>query len=81
MAGRSDAGGSREDSWVIANEFAGVRIRVDRTGHDPRLVVEDLSGEARILLDALTLASLARERPDRLACHLFPGDPDGEGSD
>lgn len=73
-----DDGTSSGEAWIVANEFARVRLSIDRNGHDPRLLVEDLAEGRSILLDALTLACLAREHPDNLACHLFPNRDENE---
>lgn len=50
---------------VLGNEFATVRLSVDRRGHTPRLLVEDLGedGEAT-LLDPLELASFTEASED-----------------
>ena len=32
-----------DDPWLLGNEFAQVRVWIDRSGHDPRLVIEDLA--------------------------------------
>src|SRR6266508_3079803 len=44
---------------TIANEFASVRVQVDRPGNGPRLKIEDASSGVAIYLDALELQSLA----------------------
>jgi hypothetical protein len=49
--GRADA--------IVRNEFAAVRVEIDRSANSPRLRVEDLQSGACIFLDALELASLA----------------------
>jgi hypothetical protein len=44
----------------LGNEFAQVRVWIDRSGHDPRLVIEDrATGQVRAL-DPIMLAQLAR---------------------
>ena len=46
--------------WPLGNEFAQVRVWIDRTGHDPRLMIEDMAtGQVRAL-DPIMLAQLAR---------------------
>jgi hypothetical protein len=46
--------------WLLGNEFAQVRVWIDRTGHDPRLVIEDMAtGQVRAL-DPIMLAQIAR---------------------
>lgn len=64
------------ESWRIGNEFATVRVSLDRSGHNPRLVIEDIEHGVSIALDPLILASLARGRLDDLAVHLFPNTPE-----
>lgn len=44
---------------IVRNEFAAVRLEIDRSTHSPRLRVEDLQSGACVYLDALELASLA----------------------
>ena len=51
LAGGSDAG------VILTNEFASVRVAVDRRGHAPRLLVEDLETGRSTLLDPLELVS------------------------
>jgi len=51
---------------VLANEFAAVRLSVDRRGHAPRLLVEDLETGRSVLLEPLELASFcAADDADR----------------
>jgi hypothetical protein len=45
---------------ILTNEFASVRVSVDRRGHSPRLRVEDLQGGGGILIDPLELASFTQ---------------------
>ncbi|EIV91852.1 hypothetical protein [Frankia sp. QA3] len=55
------------ESAELANEFAAVRISVDRRGNSPRLLVEDLETGESILLSPIELASLCLAAPeDRL---------------
>ena len=49
---------SETDGWIIANEFAQVRLTIDRSGNGPRLRVEDVSSGLSILLDPFLLAGL-----------------------
>lgn len=44
---------------VVENEFASVRLTVDREGHDPRLRIEDLRTGQVGYVDALELETLA----------------------
>ncbi len=48
-----------EQPTTIANEFASVRVQVDRSGNGPRLRIEDAGSGVAIYLDALELQSLA----------------------
>jgi hypothetical protein len=57
MTGRMDG------EWIIANEFAQVRLTVDTNGNDPRLCIEDLATERRIYLDAFELARYMDPNP------------------
>jgi hypothetical protein len=66
------------DPWIIGNEFACVAVSLDGSGHDLRLKIEDLGSGKTIHLDALILASLAREQLDNLARHLLPAPNDDE---
>lgn len=58
--------------WIISNEFAQVRLSIDREGNDPRLCIEDLSTERRIYLDAFGLAGLTTASPEELARYMDP---------
>lgn len=57
---RQSAGPSRtsEAFFLLSNEFAAVRVSVDRRGNGPRLLVENVESGARIMLSPLELASL-----------------------
>ena len=56
--GRGDGGRVTGEGGVVGNEFAEVAVAVDRTGHSPRLRLEDLrTGRVRIL-DALELEAI-----------------------
>ncbi|HLF79399.1 MAG TPA: hypothetical protein VJB57_18095 [Dehalococcoidia bacterium] len=48
-----------DEPVTITNEFASVRIGVDRRGKGPRLMIEDASSGVAIYLDPLELQSLA----------------------
>lgn len=62
MAAREDAMEGR--GWVLRNEFARVKLEVDRDAGAPRLRITDLkSGEYRFL-DALQVECLLRLEPE-----------------
>ena len=48
-----------EQPVTISNEFASVRVQVDRAGNGPRLKIEDSSSGVAIYLDPLELQALA----------------------
>jgi hypothetical protein len=64
------------DGWILGNEFANVRVRIDTHGNDPRLRIEDLDSGASICLDAFMLAALALLDDETLAAHAAPEQPD-----
>jgi hypothetical protein len=64
-----------EVSWILANEFAQVRLSKDRNGNSVRLKVEDLQSGRTICLDPLILASLVWASDDDLAAHADPNLP------
>ena len=41
MSRTRDSGNAQE--WIISNEFAQVRLTIDRRGNDPRLRIEDMT--------------------------------------
>ena len=57
---------------IVENEFARVRLSIDRSGNGPRLRIEDLTNERVGYLDALTLEALAWADEDRLRALLDP---------
>ena len=57
------------NGWVLANEFANVRLSIDTQGNDPRLRIEDLDSGATICLDAFVLAALIAVDDQTLAAH------------
>jgi hypothetical protein len=61
-----------EEPVTIANEFAAVRVQVDRRGHGPRLKIEDPSSGVAIYLDALELQALAWASHRDLAAFAAP---------
>ncbi len=70
---------TNKPALIIGNEFACVSVSIDEHGHDPRLMIEDLDTGATVWLDALILASLAREKVENLVRHLMPGEPEESG--
>jgi hypothetical protein len=66
---------SVEASWILANEFAQVRISSDRKGNSARLKVEDLQTGKSICLDPLILASLVWASDEDLVAHADPDLP------
>jgi hypothetical protein len=58
--------------WVLANEFANVRLSIDQLGNDPRLCVEDLDTGVSIRLDAFVLASFTTLTDEALAEQAQP---------
>lgn len=61
-----------DGEWIIANEFAQVRLTIDTNGNDPRLCIEDLATERRIYLDAFGLAGLTTATLEELARYMDP---------
>jgi hypothetical protein len=54
----------RVELATLTNEFASVRVSLDRSGHDLRLHVADLESGADILLSPLELASFCLATPE-----------------
>ena len=50
--------GTADNELTVANEFARVRVRVDRHGNDLRLAVRSLRTGREVCFDALQLESL-----------------------
>lgn len=50
---------------IVWNEFAAVRVKVDRSGLTPRLLLEDLESGETTLIDPLELVSFVNT-PDEL---------------
>jgi hypothetical protein len=48
----------------LVNEFAAVRVSLDRAGHDPRLLIEDTETGDSILLSPIELAALVLASSD-----------------
>ncbi|MDD2817943.1 MAG: hypothetical protein PHN51_04005 [Candidatus Nanopelagicales bacterium] len=49
---------------VVWNEFAAVRVAIDRAGKTPRLMIEDLETHEVAYLDPLELASFVIATPE-----------------
>jgi hypothetical protein len=64
--------GRNLQEWIIANEFAQVRLTVDRRGNDPRLRIEDLTNDVSVAFDAFLLAGLTTASAEDLARHMDP---------
>ena len=73
MSRTRDAGNAQE--WIISNEFAQVRLTIDRRGNDPRLRIEDMTTDVSVAFDAFMLAGLTTASAEDLARHM---DPDGK---
>lgn len=58
--------------WIISNEFAQVRLTIDRRGNDPRLLIEDLGNDTSAAFDAFLLAGLITASAEDLARHMDP---------
>jgi hypothetical protein len=78
MSGTPDGGKVQE--WIISNEFAQVRLSIDRRGNDPRLRIEDLMTDVSVAFDAFLLAGLTTASAEDLARHMDP-DPKTPRSD
>lgn len=48
-----------QESQLLANEFASVRVEIDRTANGPRLKLTDVSSGVHAYLDPLELQCLA----------------------
>jgi hypothetical protein len=57
---------------TIRNEFAHMRVELDRTGKGPRLKIQDLRTDQAFFLDPLELESLAWSLHEDLAMLLDP---------
>jgi hypothetical protein len=60
------------DSYLLANEFASVRVEVDSAANGPRLKLTDLSSGMHAFFDPLELQSLAWVSHADLAGILSP---------
>ena len=64
MTSATSGNDDRVELATLMNEFASVRVSLDRAGHDVRLHVEDLESGAEILLSPLELASFCLATPE-----------------
>jgi hypothetical protein len=62
----------------LVNEFAAVRVSLDLNGNGPRLLIEDLEGNAHIFLCPLELASFTLASPEDREEWLRVGNYRGE---
>jgi hypothetical protein len=66
-----------KQEWILSNEFAQVRLTIDTNGNDPRLLIEDLSSENSVALDAFMLAGLTTATEEELTRHMDPNPKSG----
>jgi hypothetical protein len=68
----------RRELAILINEFAAVRLWLDRNGNGPRLLVEDLETGDEAFLDPLELSSFtvatAEDREDWLRVGNYRGE-------
>jgi hypothetical protein len=64
--------------WVLANEFAHVRLTIDTNGNDPRLRIEDLASGNSVALDAFMLLGLITATEQELTRHMDPNPKSGD---
>lgn len=62
---------------ILTNEFAQVRLTIDRLGNDARLEIEDLSTNLSIALDAFVLVALTTASDEDLTRHMDPSSGPG----
>jgi hypothetical protein len=67
-----------KQEWVLANEFAHVRLTIDTNGNDPRLRIEDLSSGNSVALDAFMLVGLTTATEQELTRHMDPNPKSGD---
>ncbi|HXL60839.1 MAG TPA: hypothetical protein VN959_09240 [Mycobacterium sp.] len=60
----SNGNPKRRELAILINEFAAVRLWLDRTGNGPRLLVEDLESGDEAFLDPLELSSFTVATPE-----------------
>jgi hypothetical protein len=66
--------------WLLSNEFAHVRLTIDTTGNDPRLLIEDLASDNSVALDAFMLQGLTTATDEELT-RLMDPNPRSAGID
>ncbi|CAN7679459.1 hypothetical protein LJR034_005516 [Caballeronia sp. LjRoot34] len=59
-------------SEVLSNEFAAVRLSVDRQGNAPRLRIDDLATGLSVFMDAFQLSGLTSAGSVELTAHMVP---------
>jgi hypothetical protein len=67
-----------KQEWILSNEFAQVRLTIDTNGNDPRLLIEDLSSENSVALDAFMLMGLTTATEEELTRHMDPNPKSGD---
>lgn len=67
--------GGADRAWVVRNEFAMVEVWLDRSAHDPLLLIRDMHAGPVIRLDALELEALTRVTHEDLKPLLDPSGP------
>jgi hypothetical protein len=70
-----------DGAWLLANEFARVRLSLDHKGNVPRLRIEDLDSGISICLDSMLLAGLVWATDETLAIHVDPEAPHAAARD
>jgi hypothetical protein len=68
----------RRELAILINEFAAVRLWLDRNGNGPRLLVEDLESGIEAFLDPLELSSFTVATPEDREDWLRVGNYRGE---
>jgi hypothetical protein len=74
----ADTNKSARQEWILANEFAHVRLTIDTSGNDPRLRIEDLSSGHSVALDAFMLVGLTTATEEELTRHMDPNPKSGD---
>jgi hypothetical protein len=74
----ADTNKSTGQEWILANEFAHVRLTIDTSGNDPRLRIEDLSSGHSVALDAFMLVGLTTATEEELTRHMDPNPKSGD---
>ena len=68
----------RRELAILINEFAAVRLWLDRSGNGPRLLVEDLETGGETFLDPIELSSFTLATAEDREDWLKVGDYRGE---